>query len=628
MNPADGSLILPRVNVEWGTLNLTSPSASGSTFEGINVEGLGPLVYDVRVSLEDQGQTPTGSMKWNPAAPSYALYEKCIAKFIEYSIMVTYYYVTGKSITFEYFWAGQSEVYGKEMELTVKMVSLMDGLVNANFFASVQADKDEKGKSFKDSTELLKKQYGISGVPELERRGPFIRYTDQAGKDASEAIVKVNYNDGSTFMDAVQNLVKDNGNNVFFNNINASNVVIFGPYTHEGLSEQSIVELPDRTSNSPDPRKRYAHLIGPGIIQSFTRTMEWQPPQKSQEISAILARKKEDEKERKRQQSSRKGKDGSSPASNPPTAQSVSARASTLPSGVHGSKTSVNIRSQNNYIGPIKQDMFTKERACKLSFTTLMCPSLVGIKPLDIVFIPSYDGQYLEDWIVSSVEYQQTQGGVDLAIQANRVYGSDKPMSIASNERIREFFGSINLKGLAGVGGFVSEGVNKTPTATLQSWMDYAWKLYLGFNQPQTPAPSSPSPTSQGYQQPQQRVGSYPVAPVSPSQLSPEERADYDKLNQEYPLLPADKAFTVKQTDPTNPGSTVLQSNDELFFQWASVQTVKPQGISFDPQTQTVSGANLESTQRFYTNVYAKDRPDYLGGLVREAYTRNRGATP
>lgn len=598
------SLILPRVEVIWGDTNLTSPRASeGQDNFTATLRGLGPLVYDVRVSMEDQGQTPTGSMKWNPFGPAYELYERCLKNFIDYSIMVTFYYVTGKSITFEFYWGGQTETYGKEMEINVKMVSLLDGLMNATFYASIQADKEEKGKSHKDSVGELEKQFGIQGLN-------LIRYTNQAAKDTSESIVKTTYTDGSTFMDAVQNLVKDNGNYVFFNNIKTANAVVFTPYSHEERpGVEPIVILPSPTLANPDPAKRYGYFIGPGIIQSFTRNFEWQPPQKSQEISAILARKAEIEKDGKR-----KLRD----AKNTPDKGEEKAR-SQAPSGsgVYQHKTSANIMSTNNENGPKKQDIFTEERAAKLSLTTLMCPSLTGLKPLDIIFIPTYSGDYLEDWIVTSVEYQQTQGGVDLAIQATRTLNDSSPMSPVSSQTWQgyaESFGLIPKKEEASTSGIQRNDV-------LINWTAYAWGSYLGSDITRSaPATGSqPSAVSDAGAQP-------PTTGTSTSLqgLPPEQQREFtnyvNTINNTY--VGGDPNTAVKPFTPEPvTGAPQVAVNDPVFFRYASTYWAG-QGLKFKigsgvNPTEVITGLTPSEAKQLYTNNYLPNRTNFLLDLYQ-----------
>lgn len=531
----DVSLTIPRVMVVWGPYDLTK------------------YVYDVRVSLDEQGQTPTGSMKWRPDPAGYADYETLIEAYREWSIMVTFYYIEGKFITFEFYWGGQSEVYGKEMEITVKLVSLLDGLVNANFYASVQTAVGEKGISFAEAASQMLKQFGLAGL--VDSRGQpmdLLRYTKKAREDTNNATVKFNYNDGATFMDAVQNLVKDNGNNVFFNNIGSPNAVVYTPYTWEYEGTNGVAsgyETVDAITagwdliTNPDPTLRYGYIIGPGIIQSFTRTYEWQPPQKSQEITAMMNRKAEERKEAKRQKSLQDKK------------KEQSAQNATAPSGVYQSKTTGNIKSENNESGPRKQDIFTKERSAKLSLSTLMCPALTGIKPLDIIFIPSYSGKYIEDWIVSSVEYQQNDKGVDLSIQATRPYGQGKPMSDVNSKRFSEFAENLGLTG---------KGV-KGKEDVLRNWTNFAWtdRLVRGrFNQPSTPS----SPASSNLPTTNEEYLDFLLNTFRTSKPIPPSRQLIGVYNLEG--SPGIKAYVTKNF-PTIKGNYVYTvSKDMLFELW------------------------------------------------------------
>lgn len=446
------SLVIPRVEVYWGEYNLTSPSATPGFFSGWESESHGPLVYDVRATLEDQGQTPSGSMKWNTTGKGFEAYEKCLKELIDKTIIVNFYFVSGSYIPLEFYWGGHTDTYGKDMEISIKLVTLMDGLINANFYATAQADKEEKGISHKDSVANLEKQYGIKDQK-------LIRYTKTAERDTQKSIVKMTYNDGSTFMDAMQNLVKDNGNYVFFNNIMKANATVFAPYKWEGLDENNkVIPGVQRTVNKlepPDPTRRYSYLIGPTIIQNMTRTYEWQPPQKSQEISSMLG-KKATEKSSK----PKPVKNGSKITS-PQQQQKDSSTAATATSGVHSSKQVVNIRSDNNKDGPKKQDLFTKERAAKLSLSIFLCPALVGIKPLDILLVPRYDLTFVEDWIVTSVEYQQNQGGVEISIQATREFGLGEMMIPYTKELIDIVFA----------------GNKEASFDVLEAWEKYSWYL-------------------------------------------------------------------------------------------------------------------------------------------------------
>ena len=91
-----------------------------------------------------------------------------------------------------------------------------------------------------------------------------------------------------------------------------------------------------------------------------------------------------------------------------------------------------------------------------------MCPVLTGIKPLDIVYIPSLKGDFIEDWIVDSVGYDTNDGRISLSISAKRSIGLGTPMVELAAEEFLTYAKTNNLVG---------------PTATLGAWERYAWSL-------------------------------------------------------------------------------------------------------------------------------------------------------
>jgi hypothetical protein len=91
---------------------------------------------------------------------------------------------------------------------------------------------------------------------------------------------------------------------------------------------------------------------------------------------------------------------------------------------------------------------------------TLMCPVLVGIKPHDIIFIPSLTGKFMEDWKVTSVGYTQNDGRINVSVQASRIFGNASPMNKPAYDKFLNF---AKQQGLVG------------ENATLEAWDLYAW---------------------------------------------------------------------------------------------------------------------------------------------------------
>jgi hypothetical protein len=84
-----------------------------------------------------------------------------------------------------------------------------------------------------------------------------------------------------------------------------------------------------------------------------------------------------------------------------------------------------------------------------------MVPVLTGIKPNDIVYVPSLNGTYVEDWIVQSVGYNQTDGGVEISVEASRIYGVATLMNNTAGNKFRAKIESLK---------------------TLEDWDAYAWR--------------------------------------------------------------------------------------------------------------------------------------------------------
>jgi hypothetical protein len=105
-----------------------------------------------------------------------------------------------------------------------------------------------------------------------------------------------------------------------------------------------------------------------------------------------------------------------------------------------------------------------------------MCPLLVGIKPGDVVYVPSLTGKYIEDWIVQNVGYDQSNGAVTINISGTRTLGLGTPMNPTAAKKILDFAKQFGLVG---------------EKASLENWDKYAWSLPGEVSQPSTVPPST-----------------------------------------------------------------------------------------------------------------------------------------
>lgn len=452
-----GNLIIPRVRVLWGGEDITfyRPAADWTPSKEPQ-----PLVFDVSVSLQEEGQTPRGSMRWSPTGKAYIEYEqKFLKSKIKEPIQVQYYYVNGRSIIFQFIWAGHQITYGNVMDIQVSLGCELDGLFNGNTRSTAHAP--EKGATFKAGNDKILQQFN---VPK-----DILIYTPQADIDTSKNEFQHTYGEDITFFEKIQQLNQANGNAVMAANINSpGQCVIATPYSWE--KTPPVAQPSDKQQDWP-PNLRFGYFLGPSMINTMVRTAEWQKPQKNQSnVSAQTTRVQPAEINQYMKQA---------PESKPQLEhEGPGTKPTTSPQGTQRGKANPDTANSKNPDGPVKQDAMKKERGARIALNTMLVPALVGIKPMDILFIPNFKGDYIEDWIVTGVEYQQTDGGVDVSIQGARQYGLAKLMNPAVSSQWLPL--AISLK-------LVGEG------ATLEKWEEYAWPPSL---QGASSAPSSSPPGS------------------------------------------------------------------------------------------------------------------------------------
>lgn len=445
------NLRIPRVRVFWGDINLTSYTGGGGAPEVFTTEGEegAPIVYDITVTVNAEGEGPTGEFKWDPTAKAFAVYEYLVTneEYMKKQITVEFFYPDGKKIVFVFVWAGQSINYGNNMEVTVKLVSELAGLINANVRSTAQANDEDKGATFIDSMKRTQKQYGLEGFKNL------LKFSSQAEQYASKATLISAYGTDTTFGANIANTAKQMGASTFGSNIGEAQVIIFAPYSYKGSKDEVIDASSLQAGQSPDPSKRYGYILGPSIIDTLTRTAIWKPPQQDNTKTPASQPVARDPKRAKNEIQN--------PVSNPQEKSgTTAAKATTSPLGVTVNKASSNIQALNNLEAPDRQNALNQEKAADLQMSTFLCPVLVGIKPYDIVFVPSLAGKFIEDWIVDSVSYTQSNGKITVSIGANRIIGTGTPMQKAPADKFKAIAEGKKLIG---------------PDASLESWDNYAW---------------------------------------------------------------------------------------------------------------------------------------------------------
>jgi hypothetical protein len=448
-----GFLKLPRVRVLWGDINLTAYTGGGGAPEVFTNEKEkgGPIIYDVRTSLAAESEGPTAEFKWDPTGPGFAAYEWFLSqeKYLQERISIEFFYARGKKIVMFYKWSGQTINYGNDMSVTVKLQSELAGLVNANLRNTAQAYDEKKGAPLTDVLDKTTQQFG------LEKNENILTYNQYSEKLMKDVKLLTVYGNDQTYGTAVSNLTKQAGLQTTANNIGNSGLVTFAPYSWKGKGEQEEIKngVTDIAAGSaPDPKVRYGYLLGPSMINSTTRTFNWKPPQQDSSSGPSTQSKTE------RPRDERTGQF----ITYQEAARREAAKKTSAPLGTTLARPNPGVQNKENPDGPDRQIASNNEKSQDLSFDTFMCPALVGLKPNDIVFIPSLRGDFIEDWIVQNVDYSQNNGNVSISVKATRTFGVKETMNEKMTKKFLDFAKEKKL---------VGEG------ATLDAWDSYAWGL-------------------------------------------------------------------------------------------------------------------------------------------------------
>jgi hypothetical protein len=236
---------------------------------------------------------------------------------------------------------------------------------------------------------------------------------------------------------------------------------VFTPFSRVKDKYESAYEAvlePTNAQKKFDPAIRYGYLLGPGIVDSFERTLEWQPPQRGKGSDA------------RKQQLVTTPNPAPGPQNKPDNTGQNTASGNAqqqlqqgAPGGTRSARPNNGIRNAKNPDGPDKQLLLQKESQCKLNANIFVCPALMGIKPNDILYVPSLKqgATYIEDWIVENVSYQQTSGGVEVSIGATRIFAREGLMNPDAGVKFQKKAASLNQEGRAGI----------------EAWRKYAWDL-------------------------------------------------------------------------------------------------------------------------------------------------------
>jgi hypothetical protein len=432
-----GFLINPQVQVKWGDRNLSAYSLPNS-------DGPQPIVFNAKVDISGDSW-PTGSFQWNPSGPAFKVYEECVTKGKSDIITVRFYYINGPYVLFKFQYNGSNINYGKDMSVEVSLACEQSGKSNG-VRASAMDDYTDgrfnaKGKDLFVATKDIQKAFG-NPVPVL--------WSQAAKLDAKKIFLASWQFKDQTFGAEVLNIATQAGQKVTLNNMFSSGqATLFPPLSKEGKDGVDSVKLPPGPGETVKANQRYGYLIGPAIINSYSRSMQYP--------------------------SQTKGQDGiTQPTGTPNKPQAINAPGSAiLPNQQQQSEaqklaqkqavanpSSPTVVKQNKFtkndVGPENQQLMQQEEGVEFQASIFMCPLMVGIKPQDVIYIPSLlpSDELIEDYKVKSVSYSQEGAIVAVSVQASRTPGLDRPMNETAAKKFIEKANTLK---------------------TVEDWTTYAW---------------------------------------------------------------------------------------------------------------------------------------------------------
>jgi hypothetical protein len=437
-----GSLIVPQVQVKWGSRNLSAYVLDGSKESQT-------IVFNVEVDFQESGW-PTGSFLWNPSGPAFKVYEDCVKNGQNDPIKIRFYYVNGPYILMEFQYNGSEITYGNDMSVKVKLVS---GNAPKSSAVRSTAMQDYTGGKFSSK--------GIAGLEALYDMHksfgdpiPF-KFSETSKEDMKKVFIASWQFKDQTYGAITQNFASQVGDRISLTNIGGPGQASqFSPLSWEGKQKKDSVKFPPGPGETPKGEQRYGYILGPGIIQNFTRSMEY--PSQTQGVGSDT------------QPSNTPNKDtpakppGSQPLKGPEdqskaqkAAQKRSVTNPSSPSTVKGNKFT------KNDIGPEKQQFQQQEDSITLSTNMFMCPALVGIKPQDVIYIPSLKigDALMEDYRVKTVSYVQDGAQITVNVSACRTAGLNHLMNDTAGKKFQEKADTLK---------------------TEQDWLNYAWKERMG----------------------------------------------------------------------------------------------------------------------------------------------------
>ena len=415
-----GTLTQAYTQLTWG----------GETLHAYDVGGVVEnIAQSVSVSLNKSESAPTASFNITPNPAGFELFQRLKKEALDQPFEVTYGYLNGSKVgPMKFRFAGLELTTGHSPKLRLNGVGTVKGAWTDNKI-SYTMEQEMPLTAFPD---FLKGKCG-KGCKDMN----FV-WKGKAKEVAAEIKVKGNQV-GRSPTTILTDTLRPHGIQLqVSDNIFAGEMVLSYSPVKKGELE---IDKPEVNSSGVEakPATRTVFIIGPGLMTNITRTQNFE----SGSTSTNFASSPESPNVAQTNQESVPQPQNAAP-------QTETAESSNTEGGTSGQP---NPGSTNTGSTPAADDKeataaIVKGIVTSLKFTVLMVPYMVGIKPRDLVAIPSLRSggdRYIEDWEVTEVQYSMgNAGGVSIAISGQRPYtGEEHLLDSGTLEQVKSTVSSL-----------------------------------------------------------------------------------------------------------------------------------------------------------------------------------------
>lgn len=396
-----GTLTQAYVNVMWGGNNL-------SAFDDGTGE-LQCLAQHVAIRLNKGESAPECTFEISPNPIGFSLFQKLKAEALSEPFIVTIGYVDGSSFTNAFRFAGMDMTTGHDPKLEITGVSVIKGCWTDNKISYTM----EEPITLAEFPAFLQEKAGACAA---DLKPIFV---GAAATEAAAIEVKANQTQRTPHT-ILMDTLRPHGMDLQVGDTAFSGELIIS-YTpnKDGETEEDKPVTQDGTQPAA-PAQRMVYVLGPGLMENFTRSQSFKLGQTetSRAASTTSTQSNETEQEEVVQP-------GSAPQETAATQETTTAT-----KGKSNPSTAETGIVTPSGVDKEARQAFSSMLTSKCKCNVLMVPYLVGIKPRDILVVPSLagPGSFVEDWEVEDVSYKQNEvGGVFVDISGTRPFTGEEP---------------------------------------------------------------------------------------------------------------------------------------------------------------------------------------------------------